>query len=86
MTVVEDWLPLSKPKQNRWRWLFIPASFLFPFVGIIAGIWYLPRVEKSDIRLGKACIILGLLSLILYFLACFGLVVLGLGSRVLGEM
>jgi len=76
---------LSEKKKSKWRLLLPVLSLLFPVVGIAVGIWYLPRMEPDDIRLGKASFILGLISLLLYMIACFGLVVLGLGSRILGE-
>jgi hypothetical protein len=76
---------LSEKKKSRWRLLLPILSFLFPVVGITVGIWYLPRMEPEDIRLGKTSFILGIISLLLYMIACFGLVALGLGSRILGE-
>ena len=76
---------MSEKKKSRWRLLLPILSFLFPVVGITVGIWYLPRMEPEDIRLGKTSFILGIISLLLYMIACFGLVALGLGSRILGE-
>ncbi len=54
------------------RWLIYLASFIFPFFGLAYGILQSAKPERVHKRMGKWCITLGLVSLVVI---CAGAIV-----------
>jgi hypothetical protein len=52
-------------------------SFLIPFLGVILGLIYMSRRDPESERLGKACVILSIVSIVI---ACCIVVVSILGA------
>jgi len=54
----------NKPLEPKWLWYVL--SFIIPLLGIILGIIYLKKPEADVKAFGKTCLIVAIISIVLW--------------------
>lgn len=67
----------DKPLEPKW--LFYILSFIIAPVGIILGIIYMIKPDPDCKSFGKMCLILGIISIVLWCL-CWLILIVGCGG------